>query len=253
MSEATNVTGATEKKEPFSIVIEENEKFAHIMDSKFMSSGELCGVISSLLKNVYADFEGCVLEIPQGTNVPTISVFFNHKEIRPDSVLPAACSKDVTDNKTKNATLRSTRVFQNRLINGDHFYLTDEGKEGLESLVMDNRNFYNKNRSINWGKITAEVADSTTYGAPMPPMQYTKVSFLDPAKLMELIFGKKDEDGTTWVYGVRIIRSVPTVSMFGSTAANSFMLAVERVCEEEVIRLSQQMGLAVSSGLNIIR
>lgn len=244
MSETNN----TEKKETFEIVVEEHEKFAHIMDSKFLSSTELCGIISELFKEIYADFEGCKFEIPQGTNIPTIALFFNHRDVNLGS-LPTACSKDVVDEKTKNATLRSTRVFQHRLNNGDRYFLTDEGKEGLAPFVMDSRNFFQKDGNVNWGKIVSEVADPNA-GVPM---QYTKVSYLDPAKIMELIFGKKDGDGTSWVYGVRIIRSIPTFSVIGNVASENFMLAVERVCEEEVIRLSQQLGLSVASGLNIIR
>lgn len=248
MSETNN----TEKKETFEIVVEEHEKFAHIMDSKFLSSTELCGIISGLFKEIYADYEGCKFEIPQGTNIPTISLFFNHRNTNLSS-LPTACSKDVVDEKTKNATLRSTRVFQHRMNNGDRFFLTDEGKEGLAPFVMETRNFYQKDGSVNWGKIVGDVADPNAVAMGGVPMQYTKVSYLDPAKIMELIFGKKDADGTSWVYGVRVIRSIPTFSVMGAVASENFMLAVERVCEEEVIRLSNQLGLAVTSGLNIIR
>ena len=243
MSETNN----TEKK-AFEIVVEEHEKFAHIMDAKYLSSTELCGIISGLFKEIYADYEGCTFDIPKGTNIPTISLFFNHRDVNLGS-LPTACSKDVVDEKTKNATLRSTRSFQHRVNNGDRFFLTDEGKEGLAPFVLDSKNFYQKDGNVNWGKIVTDVADLNT-GVPM---QYTKVSFIDPAKIMELIFGKKDADDTSWIYGVRIIRSIPTFSVVGAVASENFMLAIERVCEEEVIRLSNQLGLAVTSGLNIIR
>jgi hypothetical protein len=241
---------ATETREKLVIKVAEHEKFDHIMDSKYLSSNDLCSIISDLFRSVYADYEGCKFIIPQGTNIPTISIFFNHREIK-DSTLTYACSKEIADEKTKNPTLRSTRLFQDRLINGDRYYLTEDGQDGLAPFVFENRSFFKGDGSVNWGKLVSEVADPVSYGVPL---QFTQVSYLDPVKLLELIYGKTDENGVSWVYGVRVMRSVPTVSMFGQgNVAANMMLAIERVCEPEVEKLAKTLGLSVQSGLNIIR
>ena len=150
----------------------------------------------------------------------------------------------------KNNTLRSTRNFTSRYQNGDKFFLTDDAKSGLAPFFFDNlRSIYKGNGELNWDKISGEVAE-TSYGMQQ---QYTKVSFIDPAKVAEAIFGKVDEDGVKWVYGVRILRSVPSISMNGTNVATNYMLAIERVCEAEVFKLAQSLGIGVNSGLNIIR
>ena len=248
-----NETTDKSEKEVLKIQVKEHSKFDHITDAKFLPSKELCESISELFRNVYADYEGCVMEVMPGTQLPMISLFFNHKEISGTS-LAYACSKSI-DDETKNTTLRSLRLNERMLKQGDRYYLTDEGKSGLEDFLIRNGSLLN-NGKINWGKIVADVADPNVgyLGYGTTPMQYTKVSFIDPAAVAKAIYGEKDEDGTKWVYGIRILRSLPTVAMLpGQQVSNSWMLALERVCEQEVNKLAMMAGFSVNSGLDIIR
>lgn len=253
MSTTTNTSTENAEKKDFSIadLMLEHEKFEHISDSKFVSSSELCSVISGVFANVYSDYEGCNFEFLPGSNVPTITLFFNHKnEIKTiDGVqLPFACSKEDTENRAINNTLRSTRNYSSRLVNGDRYFLTDEGN-GLKDFIIDNAQFYRKDGSVVWSKLVSEVAD----GNFNVPMQYTQVKCLDPAKLVELIYGKKDSDGISWVYGVRVMRSIPSYTMITGMSTSGYMLAIERVSQDEVEKLARQFGLNASYGLNIIR
>lgn len=256
MSETTKNVKNETAEEKFSIKVPngKKEKFTHIMDAKFLTSTELCEMVSEFFRNAYADFEGCIFEIQPGTNIGMISLYFNHKN-HSANPLYTACSLHVDDKETRNSTLRSTRSYQKRLLEGDRFYLTKEGKEGLEPFIIDNKSLLNggRDKNINWGKIAGDVADNNNFiGGPQ--MQYTKVSYIDPVKVLEEIYGvHDDEEGINWVYGIRIIRSIPTVSVYGNAVANNFMLALERVCEEEVLRLARDAGYAVNPGLQIIR
>lgn len=251
-NKGNNVTANEQKKETFVIGVAEHETFDHIMDAKYISSAEFCGIVSSVLSQIYADYEGCAFEIAQNNfNTPVIKLFFNHKDRRnnPDAVY--ACSKDTDDQKTKNQTLRSMRSYQNRLLNADKYFLTDEGKDGLSQFLIDNRAIFKQDGSVNWGKVVTEIADPQ---APMGvPMQYTQVSSIDPVRLLELIYGKKDENDVNWIYGIRVMRSIPTYSMMGANVSANFMLAIERVCEPELTKLANSLGLNVQTGLNIIR
>lgn len=246
-----NSIETTEKKEntTFEIGVAVHEKFEHITDAKFVSSTEFCAVVSQLF-SLYEDFEGCSFDVMPGTNNHMISLYFNHKMVDADPETHTIAITRDTGVSAKNNTLRSTRNFTNRLYNGDKFYLTKDGKEGLRPFfAANNRSIYKANYEINWDKVTLEVADSNMG----MPQQYTKVTFLDPAKIAEAIYGKTDEDGVTWLYDVRVLRSFPSIAMNNGNASNSFMLEVRRVCEPEVIKLCQKFGIGTSSGLNIIR
>ena len=241
----------------FTIGVEQHEKFEHISDTKFVSSTDFCGLVSQMF-GIYADFEGCSYEAIPGTNTNMIALFFNHKLVGAnedtianivDDGRALAITRD-SDGTAKNSTLRDARNLTSRYMNGDKFFLTDDGKSGLRPFLMEGyRSIMSGNGEINWGKVTQEVSE-TNYNMPQ---QYTKVSFIDPAKVAEAIYGKVDEDGTKWVYGVRVLRSIPTISTGMGTVSSNYMLAIERVCEEEVYKLAQQCGVGVSSGLNIIR
>lgn len=248
----TNATkNKTSEKRALEISVDTHEKFEHIVDTKFTSSTDLCGAISTLFSSVYADFEGCNFEFLQNTSIPIVNLFFNHR--KSNSELPLACSKDVEEGNTQNSTLRNIRSWETRKLNGDKFFLTAEGKDGLEPFILENRNFYNNKGEINWGKLVTEVSDNSQGYMQGMTQSFTKVSCLDPVKIVELIYGKVDEDGIKWIYGIRPLRSIPTVNTFGQNITPSMMIAIERVCEPEVLKLSQRMGLSVASGLNIIR
>ena len=234
------------KKFVISELVQEHEAFEHISDSKFTTSTDFCERVSALFSKIFSDYEGCNFGFLPGSNAPAISLYFNHKE--DSSVLPCACSKEDTTQKAANATLRSTRSYNSRLINGDKYFLTDEGK-ALGEFVFDN--FYewkNGNRNVQWGKLVSEVAD----GNFAVPQQYTEVRFLDAAKLAEVIYGTYD-NGTEWVYGVRIMRSIPTFTMATGMSTAGYAIAIERVSKNEVERLAKQFGLNTRAGLNIIR
>lgn len=252
MSNNNSTTETGEKKFCISELIQEHETFEHIMDAKFLTSTKLCELISAMFSNIYADYEGCNMEFLPGSNTPSITLFFNHKNT--DSALPFAFSKEDTDNKTTNSTLRSTRSFNNRLINGDKYYPTDKGY-ALEEFLFDNNNFYVTNkdgkRTPNWGKLIAEVADGN-FQFMNVPQQYTQVRCLDPGKIVEAIFGRFDGN-SEWVYGIRIIRSIPSFTMNGGVANSNFVVAIERVSKNEVDSLAKQFGLNTNAGLNIIR
>lgn len=257
MSNQNNCSNETAPNErvAFAIDIKEHEKFEHISDTKFISSNDFCSIVSQVF-SVYEDFEGCSFEPVSGTNYHMIALYFNHRlvNVNPEGHTLAITKEEASAN-VKNQTLRSTRNFTNRYYNGDKFYLTGDGKDGLKPFLFDSsavRTIYNQNWDVNWSKVVTEAAETNYIGGPQ--QQYTKVSFIDPAKLATAIFGEKDEDGTKWVYGVRILRSLPSISIgTNGNVNNNFMLSIDRVCESEVTKLAQMFGLGVSSGLNIIR
>lgn len=234
----------------------EHESFEHIIDSKFIPSSELCGIVSDLLRSIYGDFEGCTFDlIPnrqmQGQFIPTFTLYFNHKDPA-TSTLPFACSKEIKEANVKNDTLRRTRIFDDKINHGDRYYLTQNGIDGLEPFIMNA--FRKSDGTVNWGNVVADVADpmSSPFAGGVQ-LQYTKVEFIDPARMVEAIYGKVDKNDIKWVYDVRLLKSMPTMSFNGQQPVTNYMLAIERVCEPEVMALCNKLGIRFSNGLNIIR
>lgn len=239
-----NEDAAKTVKFKISDLVTEHEDMKRIMDAEYVTSTELCERVSALFSNIYSDYEGCMFDFVPGSNRPAINLFFNHRV--EEKGLPFACSKEDTTASAVNSTLRSTRSYSNRLINGDRYYLTEQG-QGLEDFVF-NDFFSTKDnvRKVNWAKLVSEVADSNF----TIPQQFTQVKYLDPAKIAEVIYGNDNDE---WVYGVRVIRSIPSFSFVGPTATNNYLLAIERVSSSEVDRLAKQFGLNTNQGLSIIR
>lgn len=251
MSNNTTVSEAPTSKFVISELVQEHETFSHISDSKFMTSIELCELISGMFKAIYADFEGCNMDFVPGTNQPSITLYFNHKI--EDSALPFATTKEDTEAKAANSTLRSTRSYNSRLINGDRYYLTEEG-QALEEFLFDNQQFYftkDGKRTANWTKLVSEVADGN-FQYQGVSQQFTQVKCLDPAKIVEAIFGRFDEN-SEWVYGVRVLRSIPAFTMVTGMTTAGYVVAIERVSKSEVDNLAKKFGLNTNTGLNIIR
>lgn len=246
---STNVANEnTVEKVEFKIsdLITEHEQLKPIMDSEFTTSTEFCERVSALFSNIYADFEGCMWDFVPGSNLPAITLVFNHKEGGSD--LPYACSKEDTSANAINSTLRSTRSYSNRLANGDRYYLTEKG-QALEEFIHD-AFFTTKDnkRKANWAKLVSEIADTNFTVA----QQYTQVKYLDPTKIAEAIYGKTDENGE-WVYDVKVIRSIPTITFMGAAPSSSYVIAIGRVSHDEVEKLAKRFGLNTNAGLSIIR
>lgn len=236
---------AKTNQEEFAIVVNEHDKFAPITDSEFLTSTEFCQKVSSLLKAVYSDCEGCALEINQ-QGMAVISVFFNHNEAEDAARVPAI-SREFSEDNTKSEVVRRIRSYDNRNKYGDRYFLTKEGKEGLDDFIMQHMI---KQGKIDWSKVTAEVSQGGNFYGQRQ-VQYTKVSMLDPSKLASAIYGATDENGNNIEYMVIVKKSVR--QMVGVQFQPSWMLEIKRVYEKSVMDLCNQLGVAPVNGLDIIR
>ena len=240
------------------IDVEQNEPFTAAMDTMLLKSTGLCDIANSLF-SLYADYEGSTFGVVQGTNMPMLELYFNHRNCSDDAV--TACSKDVDDRSTRNNTLRSIRTHDRRLYEGDRFYLTPDGKSGLEEFMISQyslRSIYYRGKDnlmhVDWRKVTAEVADpnSRYYGQGASNQQFTKLSFIDPVAVVSKYFGATDEAGKL-EYNVRLVRSLPGINNMTPNQIGGCVIAIERYSEANINKLAKELNLAIGSGLNIHR
>lgn len=261
MSEEINVRADQEQKEETKslLTITEHDEFDPIVGVKYLSAKEFCETVSSIFKVVFGDYEGCILNGIPGSNQIEIKLFFNHTKANAD--LPMCCSKEIDEAGTQNALLAKTRRYNARMTMGDRYFVTEEGKATLTPLLINNKSLLNTNGTINWGKICSEVADTSTPQYAFEPMrqQYTAISFIDPVKLIELIYGTESKDTAgedhKWVYNLRVINSIPTLAPLNNNPNSpmNWMLGVDRISEEETAKLARRYGLSVTSGLEMVR
>lgn len=256
MSEEMNVNATTQeqKEETKSLLtIEEHDEFDPIVGVKYLSAKELCETVSSIFKQVFGDYEGCVLGGIPGTNQLEIKLYFNHTNNNPD--MAKCCSKEINEDGTKNSLLIKTRRYNSRMTQGDRYFVTEEGKATLTPLLINNKALLQNNGTINWGKICSEVADTASqYDFVQMRQQYTAISFIDPVKLIELIYGTEGADGHKWVYNLRVINSIPTLALQqNNNSPMNWMLGVDRISEEETEKLARRYGLSMSNGLDMVR
>lgn len=259
MSEEMNRTDAQKQNNEVQslLSIEEHEEFDPIFGSKYISAKELCETTSSIFKQVFGDFEGCVLGGITGTNQLEIKLYFNHANNNPD--MAKCCSKEIDDEGTKNSLLLKTRRYNSRMTQGDRYFVTEEGKATLAPLLVNSKALLQNNGTINWGKICSEVADtSTQYDFVQMRQQYTAISFIDPVKIIELVYGTEstDETGAThkWVYNLRVANSIPTLAIQQNVnSPMNWMLCIDRISEEETEKLARRYGFSMVNGLDMVR
>lgn len=237
-------------REKFVIEMEQNVPFDAIAETKYITSNDLCKMLSELFRGVFADFEGCIFEVPQaGQNLPaSISLIFNHGKYDDGAVV--ACER-ISGKTTGNNVLDRTRNRDRQLQDGDRYYLTEDAKDALSSLLLPQ--FRGQNgQQPNWKNIVSEWSERTfqNYFNQGQLPQYTKVSFVDINALCRLLFGAK-VDGDTVEYQAAIASAINNYgSMPNMQYTQNYMLGITKVSSKELMNVYEKLGFAnVSSAV----
>ena len=236
-------TSSEAKREPFVVEIDEHYPFDSIAASKFITSNELCKMVSDLLRGVFADYEGCIFEVNQGME-PTISLIFNHGDYT-GSDLPVCCERSGAKQVGNTVIDRGrSRDLFNR--NGDRYYLTEDGQDFVKQLII--RRLYN-NGNLDYKRIVSEIVDrgpvNTTFVQQLN--QYTKVAFISIDRLCSLLFGTDEENGDRVEYTVGI--SAPINAGYG---VSNYVLNITRISAKELSSFCNKIGVNMQT-INIVR
>ena len=238
-----NKTEDSKKREPFTVEIEEHYSFDPISSGKFITSTELCKMVSDLLKGVFSDYEGCIFETNQGME-PTISLIFNHGDYT-GAALPCACER-IGSKQVGNTIIDRGRARDLYARNGDRFYLTEDGQDFVRQLIA--RRFYN-NGNLDFKRIVSEIVDRGPMNTSFVQQysQYTKVGFISIDRLCSLLFGTDEENGDRVEYIVNV--SAPINTGYGAT---NYVLNITKISAKELSNFCNKIGVNMQT-LNIIR
>ncbi len=238
------IRNAEEKREPFTIELEEPLDFEYDAKVSFLTSDKLGLAVNQLCRSVFADYEGCKIEISQ-KNELTLSLLFRHEVNRDESKCYGVelCSAK----KTNNSTIDRVRGRDWAVQNGDRYTLTDDAKEAITPWLKGNLRA--NNGKINWGAIISEYSENVNMYS-YKTEQFTKVSGLDLNVICSLLFGKKDSKGDNVVYDVQykgVANAVPGINFAGTS--QKLILWVNQINFDKLQKTYIDLGLGSPSSI----
>ncbi len=238
MSETNNKQQNNTERKPFRIMIDEHPKFPGTSKSAYIISDDLCKLTSEVFKSAFDDFEGCRFEVEQN-GLYYVTLFFNHGDYGKDATV--ACERIDSTQHTGSRIIDRSRSIDARIKHGDRYYLTEDGKDVISTLLIPSA--YNRG-NIKWGNIVYEFAEQNPYGMyntnPYNVNQYTAVRFIDPSRLVSLIYGRKNGDDT-FEYAAELAATLPGYQ--GANTSGKYVLNVTQADVQEIEKLASKLGI----------
>lgn len=239
-----------DKRERYRIEMEEHVDFPETASTAYVSSQEICSLASEIFKAAFADCEGTCFDVNQNGE-PTLSIIFNHGSYDENAIV--GCER-AGGNKVGNSIVDRTRARDRQLTEGDRYYLTEDGKDVVLSLLLPR--VYN-NGKPNWKLVVSDYVEavSSPYYQNQRP-QYTKVAFIDLRRVCKLIYGNKDKNGGEIDYDVKIksvLGNQGQYMMPGMNIKPDYLLEVTSVPFNAIKKVYEKLGYSFGGGDNIIR
>lgn len=222
-------------------------EFTSQLDSMLITTFELAEIFNKMFK-VIPDFAGCTISPnPMGLNLPlSLSLYF---KLLPTKEEFACCQSTADVTNANPQVARYSRIAASAQLK--KLTLTQDGKELLHSLMINNKNDIKK---FNWRNVEVEVADPQPYGAPAVPL--LRIDGLDIYKVLPRVFAKPvDENGQKsknhYQFNINIIRPMNAM-MYG--ANGNYLINISRLNADYVEDLCRKVGcMPVSGAIPIVR
>lgn len=229
-----------EKREKFTVKLEEHTKLHITQGSALITSKELAKHVNTLFKGIFTDYCGCNLTQSQFTGELELTLYFN--ETSKNDALTNAIERSIKPSGTIAQNLQMiTANNRSRM-----YQLTNEGKDALEMLVSNN--YKNNKGKVNWGQLVTEQLDSGSR------YQYLVVQGLDINKVVKFMCGSKNKENHKLDYKVLIVRSVNDQIQLNATYGGyrpgviNYLLSILILDCDEVNRMISQLGMIPNEG-----
>lgn len=244
MSDQTKETNG--EREKFRIKIDQHAPFDGVADLAYVTTNEFLAMTSDVFRDVFADYEGCILETGQNGE-PVVSLLFNHGKYGEKD---AVCVERAGGKATGSSIIDRTRNRDRQLTEGDRYIITEDGKDAIMPLLT--AKCYN-NGNPNWKVIVGEFQDRNVYNYYQPTQlpQYTKIYGISLNRLCGLLFGEKDGDEFV-EYSVNIATSIMPKMTANMSMNPSYLLAVTKVSQKEIKKIYEKLGFG-NIGTQIVR
>ena len=258
-----------EKKEDvFEIVNNKYERFNESVSSKFIKSSDLCKTANRIFENVYDDYEGSTLEVV-GNNI-YLCLWFNHavKMTSSDKKPITAFTQYMDSSNCRNELINTIKNRDRRSREGNRYHITKYGMEGLEKFMRDypvDCNIRKRNGEVIWDKCYTDIADGAQYSNGFQAQKVcTKLSYIDPIKVLEFAHGKYVKVGRDRETGNDIKERVfytininqvlnSPIGMRNNSGTTEYLLKIDRLNDVKMKNTSADLGLGNYSSLGIVK
>lgn len=222
------------KKEPFKIVVSRKEPFLPTQEVVVTTSMDFCKKANALFKAAYQDFYASGFRVLQNGGVSLI-LFFNIPEGGYDDTLPHAF-EPIGKSKNESIVKRLSIITDVSLNPSKTVVMTKDGKDGLTPFLG-----LPKGKDPQWEKRYRMVQSSANYRSGQLLMA---VDYIDSIKVIEEIYGYKDDDNIfgSYSYKIEVVRPLgdPVSSMGGF---QNWIINIVRLNEKPLSKASRSAGL----------
>ena len=257
----TEVKEARENKEDkFEISNESPADFPCVGKIDYRRSMQLCSDVIKVFREVYDDFYGATFEISQ-SGEPYICLWFSHTVSNDGDKIVAFSQYEDADNSSSNEVLNRVRNLNRRSRSGNKYKITKFGKEGLDEFIKDRvlegnmvTNLRNTKGKVIWDRCAIDIAEPQQYyNAQQMQKVYTKVSYIDLAKIYKFIYGDTVITGVDSATGKDIISKVDyKIEVTNSVGTKDFLLKIEQINQDELDRILKDLGVGSYSPFGIV-
>ena len=215
-----------EQKGLLKLEFTEFDEFDGTIASKIINTHSLAKKVNARLGVIFKDYRGCYIQpTPTGGGI-SVTLIFNQlspAEIGEDDIL---AFRSIESNRGHGTIAERSRTITNGMRNGRRFQITDDGANALGQLFRDPAR-------INWNNASGEKYDQN--GMFREGSNF--VTGLDINKVLEMIYGSKNENGDIIYYNLGIMGpvSTPQMAMINNWVARVDMMtnkSMEDMCSE---------------------
>lgn len=253
------------KEDKFRIINEEPAEFPCVGKVDYKRSLQFCSDVTKIFKEVYDDFYGTTFEISQ-SGESYICLWFDHNISNDSDKIVAFSQYDNGDTSASNEVLNRVRSLNRRARSGNQYKITKFGREGLDEFIKDRiidgsmvTNLRNNKGKVIWERCAMDVAEPQQhYNAQQAQKVFSKVSYIDPAKMYKLIYGESVISGVDITTGKDIVSKVEykieVVSSVGAPNGynKDFLLKIEQINQDELNRILHDIGVGSYSPFGIV-
>lgn len=218
-------------------------EFKEIISKSTCTSTKLSMMINEVLCDLFSDYYGCELVVNEQGCLDVTLLFKAIPVVKGDdkrAFLPIASQQDQSNNQTLNRVMAINKMNAARHRTME---ITPYGMEMLyDIMTSQNKKSVNIKNPETFKRFTGEIAEQAGMYSTVNNI-YCSMIGIDIYRIINIIFGQKDEKGRRYVYKVTAIRPVNPYPYANVGGRNNWIIEIERMTIDAFNELSRELGV----------
>ena len=227
-----------EKKEPLTLQFEEFDEFEGTIVSKIINTHSLAKKVNARLSGIFKDYRGCYIQpIPTGGGI-SVTLVFNQlplSDVHEDDIVAFKCIEAA---RGTGSIAERSRILTNGMRNGRKFQITDDAANAIGALFRDPAR-------INWNNASGEKYDQN--GMMRDGSNF--ITGLDINKVLEMIYGSKNENGDIIYYNMDVMGPISSPQM---AVVNNWVVRVDMMTNKSRDDMCAEAGFITLGNYNCV-